>query len=475
MDNRNFVLLAPVVLALGACGGKEDGGGSTSSPSPPNAAVGDGCPSQREDGTSKVHLDSRFASMPDKTLLVAITLRDSLPPVPSCPGATSADEACAQRDSALMERETLNRRNLRCVLEQFGPPGSVGEMTALWYELPHHLSTGRPSAIGLEFGVPTLWSQVQRVAQHPLVERVDPFPGLVQNVDAAAAEPAPGCPSGTELPLPKLERAQSIRSRGRQPVVVEIRDEGVLPAVASCSTAEPCEAQRNSLAERAMLNRRHVTCVQRWLDASLREAPAGVSYSAVRGSFEPLPPFGQSASTLKAFGLGIDWAEAMELAKHPYVESIWSSPDLQFATATAGCPPDLQSPIHPTSCNPARESAEGKITPVAQARFRQSVGLEHIQISVAAGATICPLPLCPGRAEACPEREAIMARWKAENLESQRCVRGLIDALGGTSSPDVSWLVNWFDATLPGPQVEVLATHPHVLRIEPYESRASAN
>jgi hypothetical protein len=374
-----------------------------------------------------------------------------------------------------VEREDLNRRYLRCVLEEFGPPGSVGELTALWYERPYHLSTGRPSAIGLEFGVPALWSQIQRVARHPLVERVDPFPGLVQNVDVPAVEPSPECPSGTDSPLAKLERAQSIQSRGRQPVVVEMRDEGLLPEVAGCPTAEPCDAQRNSLAERAMLNRRQLTCVQRWLDASLREAPGSVSYSSARGSLEPLPPFGQSVSILKAFGLGIDWAEAVELAKHPFVESIWSSPDLQIATATPGCPPDLQAPIPPTSCALARESGEGKISPANRTRFQQSVGLERIQIGVAAGARICPLPLCPGRAEVCPEREAFLARWKAENLESQRCVREFIDDLGGTSSPDVSWMVNWFYATVPGRQIEVLATHPHVLKIEPYESRSSAN
>jgi hypothetical protein len=83
---------------------------------------------------------------------------------------------------------------------------------------------------------------------------------------------------------------------------------------------------------------------------------------------------------------------------------------------------------------------------------------------VRGGAIICSLPSCPTRT--CPEKDQIIARWQAENLESQRCVRQVIGAVGGSSSPEAFWLVNSFEANLTWAQIQTVTAHPQVKLVE---------
>ena len=55
----------------------------------------------------------------------------------------------------------------------------------------------------------------------------------------------------------------------------------------------------------------------------------------------------------------------------------------------------------------------------------------------------------------------------SENLESQRCVRDLIDDVGGSSDAESFWLVDAFVATLTWEQIQAVAASPQVVQIEP--------
>jgi hypothetical protein len=86
-------------------------------------------------------------------------------------------------------------------------------------------------------------------------------------------------------------------------------------------------------------------------------------------------------------------------------------------------------------------------------------------VAIRGGAHICPLPECPGRDQPCPDRDRYTSRWQSENADAQHCVRELITQIGGTSNPETFWLVNEFEATVTWAQIEMVAAHPHVLRI----------
>ncbi|HET8936573.1 MAG TPA: hypothetical protein VFN67_24185 [Polyangiales bacterium] len=63
------------------------------------------------------------------------------------------------------------------------------------------------------------------------------------------------CPVPQDAPLPKLEALQSIRERGRQGALIELHDEGFVPALRPCSESgsDACNA---ALWERSILNTR---------------------------------------------------------------------------------------------------------------------------------------------------------------------------------------------------------------------------
>ena len=152
----------------------------------------------------------------------------SLPSVPDCPGDPARDGRCAARDDALTTRQQLNVHQLKCVIDVLDT--RVDGMSTLWYELPYHLTSGMPVPIGLAFGLSLTPARSTAFAQHPFVEKIEPWPGYAIAQNVPAAPPPSECPAQVEAVTTKLDRLTSIQGMGRQPVVIELRDEGFLPA-----------------------------------------------------------------------------------------------------------------------------------------------------------------------------------------------------------------------------------------------------
>jgi hypothetical protein len=57
-----------------------------------------------------------------------------------------------------------------------------------------------------------------------------------------------------------------------------------------------------------------------------------------------------------------------------------------------------------------------------------------------------------------------MERW---NWEAQRCVRALIDAVGGTATGERFFIINVLIATLTWDQIQLVGAHPHVQQVQP--------
>jgi hypothetical protein len=127
--------------------------------------------------------------------------------------------------------------------------------------------------------------------------------------------------------------------------------------------------------------------------------------------------------------------------------------------AQAQCPPDVILPIPPRVCPTSRDLGAGKL----QGQFPKD-GPVDVMISVSGAAPVCAVPVCRG---GCPAQTTLTDYWAAENFATQKCVRDLIDAVGGTSTPEQFWLVDALVATLTWEQIQIVATHPHVLEIDP--------
>jgi hypothetical protein len=423
------------------------------------------CPSVRESVAGKINHQAYLQANPLKEHAVAVWLRQaSLPAVPACPNDSALDARCASRNAMLLERQQLNVQQLDCTLRTLG--SRVTFIQPVWYESPYHLTSGQPVSIGVAFNVALTWSQIELVGQHPFVELIEPRPGHVAEIGVPAPLSPADCPMEREAPLSKLDRIASIKGQGRQPVVVEVKDRSFLPPNLDCPAGSSCPEAVNVLWERTILNTRQMTCLRRWLDAVLTQQPPDVPFSATVGTSAPvLAPFGQAPATVKAFGQGVTWEEAMKLAEHPYVESIWTAPGIQFDSGPPpGCPPDLSAPIRSVDCPLEQDSAMGKIIDADRMQFARTTGPHSVIIGIKGGSVACPLPPCS--APPCPERDSYVARRTAENLASQRCVRELIAAIGGSGDPDTSWLINAFGATLTWDQIQTVAAHKHVTRVE---------
>jgi hypothetical protein len=424
------------------------------------------CPTENEAGVGKIGARDYYAAHPSETFIIAVRLRPLALAIPPCPGQSDADARCAERDQALMERQAQNQQQFACVLGSFGPPRSVDDLLPLWYESPHHLTSGRPVPIGVEFIVAANWAQVQAVAAHPFVARIDPAPGQAPLLKVAAPAPPGECPAPTDEPLRKLVDAQ-IQNQGQRGVAIELREAGALPPVVNCPGDTLCEAGVANMWDRAILALRQRTCVLRYVDTVVKTPAASVSYGSISGSpiAPALPPFGQAAAAVRAFGLGLTWEDLVAVARLPDVQRIWSGDGLQIDQPAPGCPPDLTAPIASPTCSADREAATGKLSAADLSRIATATQPLSISIGVRDGAHICPLPTCPGPSQPCPTRDAYISRWEAENRESQRCVRAFITELGGTASAEIFWLVNFVSATMPPAQIMQLATHPHVANI----------
>jgi hypothetical protein len=134
---------------------------------------------------------------------------------------------------------------------------------------------------------------------------------------------------------------------------------------------------------------------------------------------------------------------------------------------TPGCPPDLTAPIPAVTCTDEREPTDGKFSAQTIPVLVGATTPIEVEITVAGGATICPLPKCS--TPPCPAAEAVTEWMMAVNLSSQRCVRDLIRGLGGTSDPASEWLVDSFRALLTWDQIQAVAGYPQVTDIEPDE------
>jgi hypothetical protein len=443
------------------------GGCHRTSAAAPDAAVSEeGCPTPGDSGVANIVDPELFSSDPDHRHRAAVSIRaGDLPPVPDCPGG--ADVTCPARDDALARRQQADVARIACVLSLLGDRLNGDSIAPLWYEPPARLSSGQTVPIGVEFALPLTWSEVQRFAAHPFVDHVEPAPREPALIGRQAPPPHADCPTTTEAVAGKLDRAGGLQNAGRRPAVVELRDDGFLPKTVACATGQTCAERTSSLWERTVINTRQLTCVNRRLDAIVTGTAGDVSYAALVGDLTgaPLPPFGQGAATVKAFGVGLTWEEANTLAAHPWVESVWTSPDLQFAPPPMlGCPPDLAAPIPVAVCTDQREAGDAKMTDADKAAFQKATGAVAVMVGVRGGAASCPLPECP--ATPCPEQDAAIMRASQENLASQACVRQLVASLDGMASPDTFWLINAFTATLTWAQIQAVAAYPDVTRIE---------
>lgn len=392
----------------------------------------------------------------------AVTIDDGW--ADTCP-APSGSIGCSYPIESQLQRSKANQRAAFCLGQDLATVTSGRPPTILpiWYDPPTLDSDGFPIAIGRSFVVPLTLRQIHELARSPSVATIGPAPGMTASVPVIGMREWDICPNNFDEPMAKVVDAQSIRGMGRQSVVVEYQDNGVLPPWPECAGGiSDCDTRLAALWLRTILNTREITCVAQWISSTL-EAPPGTSlYSSGAGTLVPtLPPFGQSPATVKARGMILSWDEAVQVARHPYVERIWASGSA--VSMPEVCHPDLESPIANPLCPDAREPIGNKISPENQERFRASEAPNAVNIRVMGGALVCSLAGCTG---ACPDPEVVHARWIAENAAAQSCVRDLISGVGGTASDEVFWLVNAFSASLTWSQIQIVATHPHVLRVD---------
>lgn len=121
------------------------------------------------------------------------------------------------------------------------------------------------------------------------------------------------------------------------------------------------------------------------------------------------------------------------------------------------CPLDTTFPPPVPECSDVREATAGKWTEESEARWSATPDPHDITILVRGAAPICS----EGRLET-----PYLAEW---NWQSQRCVRGLIDAVGGVATDERFWLVDIVIATLSWSQIQAVGAHPDVQSIGPEE------
>jgi hypothetical protein len=444
-----------------ACGGN----GIATTPSPPRAIAIDPveCPTANESADGKIFHQSYLREHTDQTQNVTITLRPIQWTNPAC---EASSEECADRDQALQERQALNAKQLECVLAAFGPRDAVGAIRAEWYEPLETPSTGRPTPIGIAFSVLTVWSQLEAVARHPYVQRIDPAPGESAKLGIASPPSSTECPAAMDPPEPKLVDAVSVQRQGRKPVVIELT-EASLPTLRMCPGDELCDDEISSGWALTVASTRQMTCVRRFIDTKLTAAAPGVAYGSARGFPQgpALPPFGESIHSTMAFALGLTWEEAVEAAKHPGIQRIWTSEGLSLGELPEGCPPDYDAPVASPECSSASDPTTNKFTAEAAAEWQAASGPNEVIVGVRDDQPVCPAPACPGRAVDCPELDRYVSWTTKVAIASQSCVRELIVAIGGSASAEVH--TGSIAALLTWSQIQELVTHPEVVRIEP--------
>lgn len=424
------------------------------------------CPSTREDITTKIAHEDYLATHPDKTHFITVKLRTLSWENPACNASAPRPERCPELRDTLAARQEQNRKQLECVVAAFGPRGSMEIQAVHWYETTKTDDEDFPHPIGTAFSTLALWSQIEKVAGHPYVEMIEPALGEAARLDLPAPPIMEECPQPSDEPLDKLVDAAAVEGAGRQPVVVELREQ-LLPPLSSCSDEETCDARISSGWRRTIAGRRMLTCVKSFIDSNLSEAAPKVEYTNFNGILGGggVPPFSEPIQVTTAFGLGLTWEEVLETAKHPFVERIWTSPALSFGVLPEGCPPDYDAPVEPPLCSTAIEDTSGKYSESDQATWEALDGEIEVVVSIRREQSLCPRPACPGREEQCPELDKYQAWADEESTASQLCVRELIHFIGGTASDEVLVLGNSLSATLTWEQIQTLAAHPDVVQI----------
>jgi len=466
MNTAIFVIV--LAGALLGCGAKRT---DTAPEQPPPAFSVDPtqCPELAPDGAGKVAHQAYLEQHPDLTHHVTVRLRELSWSAPTCPGPEGGAAICAERDQSLRELQELNAKQAQCVFSAFGPSGSLEAPLAQWYEAPRVRGDGSPTPIGRAFSARALWSQIEQVARHPYVERIEPALGEAAKLGVAPPLIPAECPAPLDSPTAKLVDAAQGTTGERQPVVVDLAA-SLLPATRSCPTEEElCDDQIASGWERTIVGRRMLTCVLSYLDSKLEGPAPELGYKMVDGIplGAKLPPFSDPIHATLSFGLGLTPSEITELAKHPYVARIWTSPGLSIDTPPTGCLGDPSAPAQAPQCSSVTEEISGKFTPAARADWEAAAGPNEVVVSVRGPAPVCPRPECPGRAAACPELDRYNQALEAQTRASQTCVRALIASLGGTASDEVLVLGDAFPATLTWPQIQAVAAHPDVVQIDP--------
>ncbi|MDX2052107.1 MAG: hypothetical protein SFV15_06945 [Polyangiaceae bacterium] len=472
-----LILILPAVVLV-SCGRANDvpqmsGSGSPVSNGPPVADLvidPDTCPAEApelSEAKLSISFEAYLRTHPDLTHSIAVKLREPRFTPPPCDGDTSDTVRCAARDEALLQRQVLNQKALECVFESFGPPGSLKQPLALWYEAPRKLESGLPVPIGVAFSALASWSQVEVVARHPYVERIEPAFRTAAEFQVEAPKIPLECPAAVEASAAKLTEARSIQGQGRRPVVVELKLE-LLPELQLCGSEALCDAALSSGYELTILGRRMLTCVQTFIDSKLQAPASRVAYDGATGNpMVSMPPFGDPVHAVTAFGLALTWEEVQEIAKHPFIHKIWTSDGIQVDAPPEGCPPKYDEPVALPVCPATTESVSGKFRPEEEALWKATPGPHEVMISVARSAPVCPRPDCPGSGIlSCPEYIQYSDRLDAETVASQTCVRALLEMIGGEervgvfprSTPGILALLTWA-------QIQAVAAHPHVLGI----------
>jgi hypothetical protein len=163
-------------------------------------------------------------------------------------------------------------------------------------------------------------------------------------------------------------------------------------------------------------------------------------------------------------GRALTWSEAEKIADHPYVERIFQVP-IDPPPVPEGCPRVLTEPVPAPECTDERESPAGKWSEQNEALWSSTPGPHEVGLAIRGGAEACPLPACPPRPNPCPSSEREYEYLKEWNQQSQRCVRDLIAAVGGTATDEVLVIVNAIWGSLTWEQIQIVAEHPHVERI----------
>ena len=426
----------------------------------------DQCPELEESSAGKITHEAYLAMHPELTHAVTVKLRELTAPPPPCSGSTDDSVACAERDPALAKRQALSIKQVECVLLR----AELTAPRAHWYESLRFQTNGFPAVIGTAFSTRALFSFIELAARHPYVESIEPALGEAAKLGVAPPSVPKECPAATDSPEGKLENFESVIGQGRQPVVLELRVQ-LLPAYQSCAQGaqkEYCDEFLASGLSRSILGQRMETCVRTYVDNVLQGPTPRVSHSAFDGyPFAPrFAPFDDVIGAVHAFGLGLTLEEVNKIARHPYVDRVWTSETLTFDDPPPGCPSNYDAPANAQECPTTRDSASGKFTSAdAQAIWESSNGPHDVLIAVRRENSLCPRPDCPDRAQGCPELDRYTQHLEHEARASQSCVRAFIVTIGGSVSDEVFVLGNGLMATLTWPQIQAVSTHPHVISI----------